>query len=78
MAKKDRILNEFYKHEAITNNPQIIKETLPKKVEDAKNSDNLLIAALGIIVEQIDKGTSSAEGIDALIMKKINALGTKS
>ena len=77
MLKKDRILNEFYKHEAIKDNPEIIKETLPKKVEDAIKSDNLLISAIGIIIDQIDKGTSGTEGIDSLIMKKITALRIK-
>ncbi|MBK7058595.1 MAG: hypothetical protein IPO06_29330 [Leptospiraceae bacterium] len=73
MSKTDRILTEFLKHELVLSETKLNKETIPKKVEEAKNSGNLLISAIATIVEQVEKG-SGAVGIDTLMMKKINTV----
>lgn len=73
MLRKDRILNEFLKHEIIVKELKDKQKqvSLPLTTEMAKESKNIIISVIGHLVDQLDRGTSSAEGIHSMLMKKI-------
>ena len=75
MLKKTRILREILKHDLVQQECKNNNLIVPKHVDDAIKSDNLLLFTIGTIIDQVDKGTFTSSSIDTLIMKNINIKG---
>jgi len=54
MAKKDDILKSFLTHELLESKYELDKDSLPKTVRDALNSDITIIRTLALIIEGLD------------------------
>lgn len=54
MARKDEILKSFLEHESITHKYSIDPETLPETVRGALSSDEPIIKAIALIVDNLE------------------------
>jgi hypothetical protein len=61
MARKDEILETFLEHEIITGKYNIAPNSLPQTVRSALSSDEPIIKAIALIVENLEAASPATD-----------------
>ena len=73
MARKDEIYNSFLNHELFSEKYAIKKEDIPKNLSEGLRSQNTIIQALAIIVDDMESiNPSSDKSLYSKITKFLN------
>jgi hypothetical protein len=61
MARKDTIFTSFLKHELITEKHGLIKDVLPKNLDDGLKSENTIVKTIALIVADTESINPSSD-----------------